>query len=128
MLLLPLTLFHDWRYIRVEKPMEIRWLTKSIFRIETSIFMRTAIHIVPLVLVFAFGCVIKGPPSQVSAIRPPVIVLTNGPSEFRQYDELVLSAIQKRWYDFSTVTLATDFCPVMWLSAFTFASMESFRT
>ena len=61
--------------------------------------MRTTVGIVPLFLVLVCGCVNNGTAPQVSPIRPLAIVLTNGPSEFRQYDEAVLNAIQNRWYD-----------------------------
>jgi hypothetical protein len=61
--------------------------------------MRTTLGIVPLFLVLVCGCVINGTAPRVSPIRPPAIVLTNSSSEFRQYDEVVLNAIQNRWYN-----------------------------
>jgi len=62
--------------------------------------MRTTLGILSLVVfVMCGGCVTKRTAPQVSPIRPPAIIITNGPPEFWEYDGAVVNAIQDRWYD-----------------------------
>ena len=53
---------------------------------------------VALILV-SVGCVTQRTPLRSSGNRPPPIVVTSGPPEFRHYDEAFINTVRNRWFD-----------------------------